>query len=171
MRSTAVTVIMVGYSIGTSIGGPFRAQHRAGRARGDQTASAVRGAIAVHHATAVDWLHRQLSGHLLHRQLESVVFEQMHFARSTAAYAASAGSLLGALAGLALMRFTDGRGPAAVAFCPIVAIPVLPAVGLLEPAQGALLALAILSTMLIAGVRSSWRYAPSALRPSFGAGR
>lgn len=101
------------------------------------------------------------------------LFEQMHFARSTAAYVASAGSVLAAVAGLALMRFTDGKGPVAVAFCPLGAIPVLVLVGLLQPAHSLLIACTLASAMLIAGghygiLSIASIYYPSAIRASGG---
>lgn len=101
------------------------------------------------------------------------LFEQMHFSRATSAYVASAGSALAALAGLALMRFTDRKGPGAIAFCPVVAVPVLLAIGILQPAHGALVALTLLSTMLIGGGHYGVHsiasiYYPTAIRASGG---
>jgi AAHS family 4-hydroxybenzoate transporter-like MFS transporter len=97
----------------------------------------------------------------------------MHFSRSIAAYAASISSALAAAAGLALMRFTDRKGPAAVAACPLLAIPVLLWVGLAEPASGLLLTLTVLGTMLIVGGHYGVHsiasiYYPSAIRASGG---
>ena len=58
-----------------------------------------------------------------------IVVEDLKFARQTSALVASLGSLLGAVAGLLLMRFTDRRGPGAVAVYPAICVPVLLAMG------------------------------------------
>ena len=101
------------------------------------------------------------------------LFEQMQFSRSAAAYVATAGGVLAALAGLLLMRFTDGKGPIAVAFCPVAAVPVLLLVGLLEPAHTTLIVLTLLSAMLISGghygiLSIASIYYPTAIRASGG---
>jgi AAHS family 4-hydroxybenzoate transporter-like MFS transporter len=101
------------------------------------------------------------------------IFEQMHFTRSVAAYVASLGSALAAAAGLALMRFTDGKGPAAVAAFPALAVPVLLVVGLAGPSGGTLIALTLLSTLLVGGGHYGVHsiasiYYPSAIRASGG---
>jgi MFS transporter, AAHS family, 4-hydroxybenzoate transporter len=241
MRSSAVTVIMIGYSIGTSLGGPITvmlaprygwpAVYYAGglgslaasalllwglpesvrflvsRARSPARIAAllarvmpeVNAGVEDHfvlgseQAAREPFSPRQLfAGRLLYltpllwlgyiasslaiyfiANWSPTLFEQMHFARATSAYAASLGSLLGALAGLALMRFTDGKGPAAVAFCPLTAIPVLLAVGVLTPMHGTLIALVVLSTMLIVGGHYGVHsiasiYYPTAIRASGG---
>ncbi len=241
MRSTVVTLIMIGYSIGTSLGGPITvmlaprygwpAVYYAGglgsllasalllwglpesvrflvsRARSPARIAALLARMAPDvGASAADQFvlsseqvarepfkpHQLFAGRLLYitpllwigyiasslaiyfiANWSPTLFEQMHFARSTSAYAASLGSLLGALAGLALMRFTDGKGPVAVAVCPIMVIPVLLAVGLLEPVHGTLIALVVLSTMLIAGGHYGMHsiasiYYPTAIRASGG---
>ena len=58
------------------------------------------------------------------------VLEELDFPRSTAAWASSASGALGALAGLALMRFTDTRGPRSIAFLPAGAVVVLLVLGM-----------------------------------------
>jgi len=80
-----------------------------------------------------------------------IVYEELGFARTTAAYASSVGGLLGALFGLLLMRFTDGKGPAAVAVFPLIAIPPLLALGLIPMTQDTFLPLSILSSALVGG--------------------
>jgi AAHS family 4-hydroxybenzoate transporter-like MFS transporter len=80
-----------------------------------------------------------------------IVVEELNFPRHTAALVASIGSLLGALAGLLLMRFTDRRGPGSVAVYPFICVPVLLALGFgLVPRDG-FLAAVILATLLISG--------------------
>lgn len=101
------------------------------------------------------------------------IFEQMHFTRAVSAYVASLGSALAAAAGLALMRFTDGRGPVAVAALPTLAVPVLLVVGLAGPTGGTLIALTLLSTLLVGGGHYGMHsiasiYYPSAIRASGG---
>jgi len=61
-----------------------------------------------------------------------LVFEALHFSREMAATAGSINAVMGALGGIALMRFTDTRGPIAICFMPLVAIPALLAGGLLD---------------------------------------
>ena len=241
MRSSVVTVIMIGYSIGTSLGGPITvmlaprygwpAVYYAGglgsllasalllwrlpesvrflvsRARSPARIAALlnrmrpevgadaadRFILGAEPVAREPFKPRQLfAGRLLYItpllwvgyiastlaiylvvNWSPTLFEQMHFARSTAAYVASAGSLLGGLTGLALMRLTDGKGPVAVAFCPIIVIPVLLTVGLLQPAHAALIPLTLLATLLIVGGHYGVHsiasiYYPTAIRASGG---
>jgi AAHS family 4-hydroxybenzoate transporter-like MFS transporter len=80
-----------------------------------------------------------------------IVLEDLKFPRATSALVASFGGLLGAVAGLALMRFTDRLGARAVAFYPALAIPVLLMQGLdLVPLQ-LFLAMNVLGGLLISG--------------------
>lgn len=58
------------------------------------------------------------------------VFEDMGLARAHAASLIATSTLLGAVAGLALMRFTDRIGPAAVAVYPALTVPILALIGL-----------------------------------------
>jgi AAHS family 4-hydroxybenzoate transporter-like MFS transporter len=103
-----------------------------------------------------------------------IVVEELNFPRHTAALVASTGSLLGAMAGLLLMRFTDGRGPGSVAVYPAICVPVLLALGFgLVPREG-FLAMVILATLLISGghfgvLSIAGIFYPSAIRAS-GAG-
>jgi AAHS family 4-hydroxybenzoate transporter-like MFS transporter len=103
-----------------------------------------------------------------------IVLEDLKFPRATAALVASFGGLLGAVAGLALMRFTDRLGARAVAFYPALAIPVLLMQGLdLVPVQ-LFLAVNILGALLISGshfgiLSIAGIFYPSAIRAS-GAG-
>jgi MFS transporter, AAHS family, 4-hydroxybenzoate transporter len=103
-----------------------------------------------------------------------IVLEDLKFPRATSALVASFGGLLGAVAGLALMRFTDRLGARAVAFYPALAIPVLLLQGLdLVPVQ-LFLAVNILGALLISGshfgiLSIAGIFYPSAIRAS-GAG-
>jgi MFS transporter, AAHS family, 4-hydroxybenzoate transporter len=59
-----------------------------------------------------------------------LVFEALHYSRSEAANAASLNSLLGALGGLLLMRFTDRRGAIAITVMPVTTFILLLVAGL-----------------------------------------
>jgi AAHS family 4-hydroxybenzoate transporter-like MFS transporter len=81
-----------------------------------------------------------------------LVFEALQFSRTEAATASSVNSLMGALGGLMLMRFTDRLGAIAIIAMPICAIPLLLTVGLVDLPQPAFLALnALVSLTLIGG--------------------
>lgn len=80
-----------------------------------------------------------------------IVVEELKFPRQTSALVASTGSLLGAVAGLLLMRFTDRRGPGSVAVYPAICVPVLLALGFGQVPHDAFLAVVILSALLISG--------------------
>ncbi len=103
-----------------------------------------------------------------------IVLEELRFPRPTAALVQSAGSILGAVAGLLLMRFTDRRGAGAVAVYPAICVPVLLALGFGLVAREAFLAVVVVSTVLISGghfgvLSIAGIYYPSAIRAS-GAG-
>jgi AAHS family 4-hydroxybenzoate transporter-like MFS transporter len=102
------------------------------------------------------------------------VLEELNFPRSTSALVSSAGGLLGAVAGLMLMRFTDRIGAIAAAWYPILAIGILLVQGFdLVPHQ-LFLATAVLGGLLLGGAHFgilsiAGIYYPSAIRAS-GAG-
>jgi MFS transporter, AAHS family, 4-hydroxybenzoate transporter len=101
------------------------------------------------------------------------VLEALKFPRQTSALATSAASLLGAAAGLALMRFTDRRGPRSVAVYPALAVPVLLVLGLGFVPANAFLAFSILGSLLVSGEHFGVHsiasiYYPSAIRASGG---
>src|SRR5271154_4245653 len=103
-----------------------------------------------------------------------MVLEELKFLRSTSALVASFGGLLGAVAGLALMRFTDRFGARAVAFYPVIAIPVLLLQGLELVPMHLFLAANVLGALLVAGshfgvLSIAGIFYPSAIRAS-GAG-
>lgn len=80
-----------------------------------------------------------------------IVVEELGFTRDVAAYVASLGAILGAVAGLILMRFTDRAGPLSVAFYPFIAVPVLLILGLSPLSASAFLPLAIFASMVVGG--------------------
>jgi AAHS family 4-hydroxybenzoate transporter-like MFS transporter len=103
-----------------------------------------------------------------------IVLESLKFPRDTSALVASLGGLMGAVAGLALMRFTDRLGPRAVAFYPALAIPVLLMQGLGAIPVGLFLSANVLGAMLVSGAHFgvlsiAGIFYPSAIRAS-GAG-
>ena len=80
-----------------------------------------------------------------------IVYEDLHFSRETAAYVSSIGGVAGAVLGLALMSFTDRKGPYAVAFYPLITLPLLLIVGLVPMSPPVFLVLSILSTSFVGG--------------------
>jgi AAHS family 4-hydroxybenzoate transporter-like MFS transporter len=80
-----------------------------------------------------------------------LVYEDMAFSRDTAAYVSSLSGLAGAGLGLLLMRFTDRFGPFAVAAYPIIAFPILLAVGLAPMEPNSFLWLSAISTSFVGG--------------------
>jgi MFS transporter, AAHS family, 4-hydroxybenzoate transporter len=103
-----------------------------------------------------------------------IVLESLQFPRPTAALVASLGGLLGAVAGLCLMRFTDRLGPRAVAFFPALAVPVLLMQGFGAVPAGLFLAANVLGALLLSGghfgiLSIAGIFYPSAIRAS-GAG-
>lgn len=79
------------------------------------------------------------------------VLEEMHIPRSLAANVIGLGTVLGAGAGLLLMRLTDRVGPIAVAFYPVIAAPVLLYIGLGDPPASILPVLLVLGPLLVSG--------------------
>ena len=103
-----------------------------------------------------------------------IVYEEMQFARDTAAYASSVGGLLGAVGGLLLMRFTDKHGPFAVAVYPTLALPFLLVLGLAPMSPGLFIPLSIFGSALVSAahfgvVSIAGMFYPSAIRAN-GAG-
>jgi len=103
-----------------------------------------------------------------------IVYEELNFSRDTAAYVSSFGGLTGAALGLMLMRFTDKKGPFAVAVYPLIAFPFLLLVGLVPMGQTMFLVVSIFSTSFVGGAHFgilsiAGVYYPSAIRAN-GAG-
>ncbi|BAK67435.1 putative aromatic acid transporter [Sphingobium sp. SYK-6] len=80
-----------------------------------------------------------------------IVYEDLQFSRETAAYVSSIGGVAGAVLGLLLMRFTDGKGPYAVAFYPAIAFPLLLLVGLVPMDPAVFLAVSVAATSFVGG--------------------
>lgn len=81
-----------------------------------------------------------------------LVFEALHFTRTDAAAAASMNSIMGALGGLALMRFTDKRGAIAITTMPIATAVLLLFAGFVTIGHDAFLGLsALIGGFLIGG--------------------
>ena len=103
-----------------------------------------------------------------------IVLESLKFPRDKSALVASLGGIMGAVAGLALMRFTDRFGPRAVAFYPALAIPVLLMQGFGVIPISLFLIANVLGAMLVSGehfgiLSIAGIFYPSAIRAS-GAG-
>ncbi|MCW2337790.1 AAHS family 4-hydroxybenzoate transporter-like MFS transporter [Sphingobium sp. B2D3A] len=80
-----------------------------------------------------------------------IVYEDLKFSRETAAYVSSIGGIAGAVLGLLLMRFTDGKGPLAVAVYPAVAFPLLLLVGLVPMEPTLFLIVSVAATSFVGG--------------------
>ena len=81
-----------------------------------------------------------------------LVFEALKFSRTEAAAAASMNSLMGALGGLALMRFTDRRGAIAITIMPVLTAILLLFAGFVAIGHNAFLVLsALIGGFLIGG--------------------
>jgi len=80
-----------------------------------------------------------------------IVYEDLNFSRETAAYVSSISGLAGAVLGLLLMRFTDGKGPYAVAVYPLIAFPLLLLVGLVPMPDTVFIIASVAATSFIGG--------------------
>lgn len=102
-----------------------------------------------------------------------IVFEDMDFSRDTAAYVGSITSVIGAGLGLALMQFTDRKGPFSVAAYPALAFPLLVIIGLLSMQADLFLVLSVIAISLVGGAHFgilsiAGVYYPSAIRANGG---
>ncbi len=81
-----------------------------------------------------------------------LVFEALHFTRTDAALAGTLISITGAIGGLLLMRFTDTKGAIAIAVMPLLAIPLLIGVGVINfDYAGLVIATALIGLTVIGG--------------------
>jgi AAHS family 4-hydroxybenzoate transporter-like MFS transporter len=101
------------------------------------------------------------------------VLESIGFPRPTAALVKSSASIVGAALGLLLMRFTDRKGPIALAAYPAVTIPILLVVGFGLLSGDVFLAMALLGSGLVLGAHFGIQsiagvYYPSSVRATGG---
>jgi len=219
-RATIVTVIMVGYSLGTALGGPFanwlipklgwKSVFISGGAaalvctlilflilpesirflatRGKSPARIVallrRAAPGQSFSDDANFIVGDEAGHaknfkptlLFKGELRTItpllwiayiassfavffivnwtplVFEALHYTRAQAATAATMNSIMGAIGGILLMRFTDAKGAIAIATMPVVTFALLMIAGFAAMGQGAFLVLnALIGGFLIGG--------------------
>jgi len=219
-RATIVTVIMVGYSLGTALGGPFanwlipklgwksvfvcggaaalvsavillvtlpesirflatRGQHpgrilallrrvapgqafpagakfvvadEAGHAKDFKPSLLFKGDLRT--ITPLIWIAYVASSFAVFFIVNwtPLVFEALHYARAQAATAATVNSIMGALGGVLLMRFTDAKGAVAITTMPAVTCVLLLIAGFATMGQGAFLFLnALIGGFLIGG--------------------
>jgi AAHS family 4-hydroxybenzoate transporter-like MFS transporter len=81
-----------------------------------------------------------------------LVFEALHYARSQAATAATTNSIMGAIGGIILMRFTDAKGAIAITIMPVMTFGLLLVAAFTPMSQGAFLVLsAMIGGFLIGG--------------------
>jgi AAHS family 4-hydroxybenzoate transporter-like MFS transporter len=83
-----------------------------------------------------------------------LLLEELQVERTTAAWISSTSGLLGAGAGLLLMRFTDRLGPGAVAFYPALAVPVLLLLGMGFVPPELFLVFVVFASLLVGGEHS-----------------
>ena len=102
-----------------------------------------------------------------------LLLEELKIPRIEAAWVSTLAGLLGAAAGLLLMRFTDRLGPRAVAFYPMLAVPVLLFLGLGFVPPELFLVFVIAGSVLVGGEHSgvisiAAIFYPSAVRATGG---
>jgi AAHS family 4-hydroxybenzoate transporter-like MFS transporter len=102
-----------------------------------------------------------------------MVLERMDVARETAANVSAIGGLLGAIAGVVIMRMSARYGLKFAATCTILIVPMALAVGLEWIPAGALLPVIVVQSMLVGGCHTAIisqlaLYYPSAIRASAG---
>ncbi|HQS97567.1 MAG: MFS transporter [Novosphingobium sp. 17-62-19] len=98
-----------------------------------------------------------------------IIFEDVGFTRTDAAWIMSASSVLGLFAGLALMRFTDRLGPIAITIYPALAVPLLLLMGLADVSLQGLAIFSLCSMAMISGTHFGMHsiagiFYPSAIR-------
>lgn len=100
-----------------------------------------------------------------------IVLEALSFDRKTAALATAFGGIMGSVAGLAIMRFTDRLGSTTVTFYPIILLPVMLFVGLAALSAKTVLILAMVVLMLIGGMHFAFMSIIGGLYPTSVRGR
>jgi AAHS family 4-hydroxybenzoate transporter-like MFS transporter len=99
--------------------------------------------------------------------------EELGVDRQVAALAGSVGAILGAIAGVLLLRFTEARGPQWVAFFPAIATPLLLLIGAGFVTGDLFLPVIVLGMILVGGghaavISITSIYYPSAIRSNAG---
>jgi AAHS family 4-hydroxybenzoate transporter-like MFS transporter len=191
-RATIVTVIMMGYSLGTALGGPiatwlipkmgwvaskgrqpdriaavlrriapgrsvpaganFVVADEAGQAKDFRPALLFQGELRW--ITPLIWTAYIFSSMAVFFIVNwtPLVFEALKFTRGEAAAAASMNSIMGAIGGLILMRFTDKRGAIAITTMPAVTAALLLITGFVYIGHGGFLVMsALIGGFLIGG--------------------
>jgi AAHS family 4-hydroxybenzoate transporter-like MFS transporter len=102
-----------------------------------------------------------------------IVLEEMNVARETAATVSSIGGLLGAFAGVAIMRMAERYGLLVVAFVPALIIPIALLIGFDMVTGPLFLPLIVIQAMLVGGghtaiISQLALYYPTAIRASAG---
>ncbi len=101
------------------------------------------------------------------------ILERMHIAREVAANVSAIGGLLGAVAGVVIMRMSARYGLKFAATCTILIVPMAVAVGMEWIPAGLLLPVIVIQSMLVGGCHTAIisqlaLYYPSAIRASAG---
>ena len=81
-----------------------------------------------------------------------IILESLRFDRSTAALATAFGGIMGSVAGLSIMRFTDRFGPVTVLFYPVILLPALLVAGLYPMPAPTLLIVSMAILALVGGM-------------------
>jgi AAHS family 4-hydroxybenzoate transporter-like MFS transporter len=80
-----------------------------------------------------------------------ILFERMGLTRSGAAWSSSLNALAGALGAIAVMRFTDRTGPASLAVMPVIAVPLLVALGVIHVGPAGFMVMTAVLYLLLGG--------------------
>ncbi|RIV86331.1 MFS transporter [Aurantiacibacter xanthus] len=81
-----------------------------------------------------------------------IILEELDFSRNTAALATAFGGIMGSVAGLAVMRFTDRYGPVMALFYPALLLPLLLVLGLVPLSHTAVLVLSMTVLAFVGGM-------------------
>jgi AAHS family 4-hydroxybenzoate transporter-like MFS transporter len=94
------------------------------------------------------------------------ILEMLGFSRSTAALAASANAIGGAIGGLLLMRFTDTRGAISIAAFPVATVPIFLVMGLAKLGGGPFIVLDFFCMMFLVGAHAGLHSVAGIFYPS-----
>ncbi|WP_339529991.1 MFS transporter [Pseudomonas mucidolens] len=103
--------------------------------------------------TPVIWLGYSASSMAMYflASWSPLVYQYAGFDRATASWVSSIASFSGAMAGLAMMRFVDTRGPYMVMIYPLLALPFLLVLGITGMQGSAFLALSLIGAVFVKG--------------------